>query len=105
MNLAFFRDPCEVGTPTTKAIRWLIDMGASIESIGDFGAPPETAFAVGAARVSFEPSGRYVPLPAMGTFAYILPSITLDGIVDLVAWQPTTGRVATRLGVAGLVGE
>jgi hypothetical protein len=90
-------DPAEMATPTTEAIRWLITQGVAVETLARY-------CAVGAARVCFEPDGCYAPV-ANGDFAFIFAAQTSQGVADLVAWQPSTGRLATRLGVAGLLGQ
>ncbi len=79
------------------AMNWLLGQGVSIRS---FASP----WAVRAAHVLFEPTGRYLPC-RIGPFVYVLPCIASEGLIDLVAWQPMTGRVASRLGAAGLLGQ
>jgi hypothetical protein len=91
-------DPDEVGVPSTDAIRWLLNNGAGIEAIG-------ARWTVGAARVCFQPNGRYVPVPGLGSFAYVFACLASDGVADLAAWQPSSGRIMTRLGNAGLIGQ
>src|SRR5437868_6638587 len=79
-------DPAEVGVPTTAAIRWLIDNGVGIETIGDFHAT-EGRWAVGAAHICIQPSGRYLPV-SVGDFAFVFACVSTGGVIDLAAWQP-----------------
>src|SRR5262249_46522092 len=78
--------------------------GASIESIADIGEV-DTPCSIGFARVTIQVTGRYVPTCGTGDFAFIFACIGLEGVIDLAAWLPRTGQVATRLGIAGLIGE
>jgi hypothetical protein len=86
-----------MATPSTAAIKWFLAHGVTVETLGRY-------WAVGAARVCFEPAGCYTPV-VTGDFAFIFAAQTAAGVADLVAWQPATGRLATRLGVAGLLGQ
>jgi hypothetical protein len=93
--LSVFVDECS--PPDTKALRWLLDSGVGLAAIGQ-------PFGIHVGRVEYEPTGRYVPNP-IGVFAFILPAFDVDGLADAVAWEPATGRVATRLGAVGVLGQ
>jgi hypothetical protein len=95
--LALILDPAEVSTPSTMAIRWLLSNGVAIE-------PVTRRWSIGAAHVCFQPTGRYTPA-SCGDFAFVFACMTIDGVTDLAAWQPSTGRLMTRLGFAGLLGQ
>jgi hypothetical protein len=98
-------DPNEVSTPTTEVLRWLLGKGVAIEAIAAAAdGRGRMHWAIGAARVCFQPDGYYTPA-VTGDFAFIIAAQTSAGVADLVAWQPATGRLATRLGLAGLLGQ
>lgn len=90
-----FRRESECRPLRTSELDWLHGRGV-----------PPLAVAVplclGVAKVVFL-GGRYRPSP-LGAPALILPVID-HTVVDAVAWRPTTGRVATRLGAGGLLGQ
>jgi hypothetical protein len=90
-------DPDEVSTPSTEAVRWLLAQGVAVETLA-------RRWAVGANFVLFHPGGRYTPC-VCGDFAFIFACLTVDGVSDLAAWQPSTGRLMTRLGAVGLLGQ
>jgi hypothetical protein len=90
-------DPAEVSTPSTEAIRWLLAQGVVAETMA-------RRWAIGANYVLFHPWGRYTPC-VCGEFAFVFACQTVDGLSDLAAWQPSTGRLMTRLGAAGLLGQ
>jgi hypothetical protein len=94
-------DPDEASTPSTAAIDWLRARGVTVETFARY-------WSVGAARVIEVPGGltdlAYMPC-AIGDFAYIFACQTIDGVADLAAWVPSSRRLLTRLGVAGLLGQ
>jgi hypothetical protein len=90
-------DADEAGTPDNATIRWLLDQGVTIEAMT---AP----LSILAGHVIYQPAGVYLP-NAFGEFACILPAFDGEGLVDLVAWSPRSGRIASRLGIVGLLGE
>ena len=92
-----FTDADEGAALNQEAIDWLLGSGVTIDIL----AMP---WAVRSARVTFEPTGHYRPCPGIGHFAYIIAVID-DGIVDLVAWSPTDGRLATRVGYGFALGQ
>jgi hypothetical protein len=69
-------------------------------------------WAIGAAHVIAIPvgavdhpgCGRYMPCP-IGDFAFLFACQTTHGVADLAAWVPSSGRIMTRLGVAGMLGQ
>lgn len=68
-------------------------------------------FRVTRSSVRFLRGGRFMlPADARGDLddvvtAYVMPEVDpADGVVDLVAWHPRTGRLASWLGRAGLLG-
>jgi hypothetical protein len=97
LALDLLLDSAEVSTPSTKAIRWLLSNGVAIETI-------TRRWAIGAAHVCFQPTGRYTPV-SCGDFAFVFACMTIDGVADLAAWQPSTARLMTRFGFAGLLGQ
>jgi hypothetical protein len=54
------------------------------------------------ARVIFGGNGRYRP-DRIGEPALII-GVLDNGLVDIAAWHPSTGRIATRLGVGAVLG-
>jgi hypothetical protein len=95
--LDLFTDATEVGTLGADALRWLLDQGVTVAALA-------TPWAIHAGHVSFEPSGLYRP-NICGEFAYIFGCIDGDGLADLVAWSPRVGGIASRLGVAAVLGQ
>lgn len=102
---ALLADPAEGTSFDDRTIRWLLSHGVRIEDI-------TTPIAIRASRVTFQPDGRYRKCPGTGDFALILPvpadpvtMITDLGVLDLIAWSPKSGRIATRLGIAFALGE
>lgn len=87
----------EVSKLDGRGLRWLVDRGVSPLAVG-------TPWAIGAARVVIEPGGLYVPNP-IGSYSYILPCIGAGGLIDLACWIPATGEIASRLGVAAMLGQ
>lgn len=88
----------EYGPPSAVSIQRLAAQGIALASIIRPWCP-------GVARVQFEPETRlYRPL-LLGGSAFIFAVVGEDGIVDLAAWEPRTGRMATRLGKAVALGE
>jgi hypothetical protein len=96
-TLQLTADEQELGKLDGRGIRWLLDRGVNPLAVG-------TPWAIGAARVVIEPGGLYVP-NCIGTYAYILPCIGTGGLIDLVCWIPATGEIASRLGVAAMLGQ
>ena len=47
----------------------------------------------------------YLPCPGVGEFAFVFAVIDCGTIIDAAAWQPKTGKIATRLGFGGMLGE
>ncbi len=90
-------DPVELGALNAETIGWLLDQGISVSALA-------TPWAIGAARVVIEPTRRYTPNP-IGEFALILPCISGAGLVDLVCWTPRSNQLASRLGVAAVLGQ
>jgi hypothetical protein len=90
-------DPAEVATPSMAAIAWLLANGVPIEAVTRF-------WAIGAARVIAIDSVIYMPCP-IGDFAYVFACQTVDGVSDLAAWQPSSGRLMLRRGLVGLLGQ
>ena len=87
----------EVSAPSQRALNWLIKQGVSAAAMS-------SPWAVHTSRIVFDGCGRY-HANRLGVFSYILPAIAVGEIVDLVAWAPATGQVASRLGVASYLGE
>jgi hypothetical protein len=87
----------EAGSPSSGVIRWWMDQGVSIDAL-------TKPLAVLAERVGFQPNGTYVP-NALGEFACILPAFDGDGLADVIAWAPKSGRIASRLGIVSILGE
>lgn len=54
-------------------------------------------------RVLFQPDGRCIPCQ-LGDFSYVFLAGYGES-ADVVAWSPASGRIATRLGQAALIGE
>lgn len=61
-------------------------------------------FPIQVARVLYLRDGRFEP-NRIGDFAYALPIIIDNSIIDIVAWAPSTGQIATRLGDGACLGE
>ena len=98
-GLDLFFDADEgLGVPDTAAIEWLCRNGATISAVA-------SPWAVRVALVRFELSGRYVPAGGLGDFAFVLPIVSGGEIIDVAAWCPASGRVATRLGLGAMLGQ
>jgi hypothetical protein len=76
----------EAGSPANEVIRWWMDQGVSIDAL-------TKPLAVLAARVVFQPNGTYAP-NGLGEFAHVFPAFDVDGLADVVAWAPKSGRLA-----------
>jgi hypothetical protein len=87
----------EAGSPSSEVIRWWMDQGVTIDAL-------TKPLAVLAARVVFQPNGTYGP-NILGEFAHVFPAFDSDGLADVVAWSPKSGRIASRLGIASMLGE
>jgi hypothetical protein len=74
-----------------------MDQGVTVDAL-------TKPLAVLAARVVFQPNGTYSP-NNIGEFAHIVPALDIDGLADVVAWAPKSGRIAPRLGIASMLGE
>ena len=94
--LALFLDPDETATPDQTALDWLRDRGVAIDAI-------TSPWGVRVARVVFD-GARYAPAPRVGSFAFIFAIIDGD-IIDAAAWEPKTGKIASRFGIGALLGE
>ncbi|MBB3931208.1 hypothetical protein GGR25_002258 [Kaistia hirudinis] len=92
-----FEDPAEGTAPTMRQLSFLLDAGVPLDAIV---AP----WCLRVARVAFPERWRYAPSP-MGDPSFVFAVIASDGIIDLAAWHPRTGRIGTRLGIGGLLGE
>jgi hypothetical protein len=95
--VAAYCDANEAGTPDNATIRWLLDQSVTIEAMT---AP----LSILTGHVVYQPAGTYIP-NTFGEFACILPAFDGEGLADLVAWSPRSGRIASRLGIAALLGE
>ena len=89
-------DPHECGVPDQAAIDWLLAAGVTMVAI-------HSPIAIRAAYVRLYSPGRYEP-STIGDVALILPVTEAGELVDLCAWVPRTGEVATRLGAGALLG-
>jgi hypothetical protein len=87
----------EAGSPSNEVIRWWMDQGVSIDAL-------IKPLAVLAARAVFQPDGTYAP-NGLGEFAHVFSAFDGDGLADVVAWAPKSGRIASRLGIASMLGE
>jgi hypothetical protein len=95
--LALWLDPTEASPLDDETLSRLRSMGIDIEAI-------TTPWCVSWTHVNFESSGnRYVPM-ATGEPALIFGVID-DGLIDLVAWHPMSGRIGTRLGIGACLGQ
>jgi hypothetical protein len=74
-----------------------MDQGVTIDAL-------TKPLAVLAARVVFQPNGTYSS-NGIGEFTHIVPAFDIDGLADVVAWAPKSGRVASRLGISSMLGE
>jgi hypothetical protein len=93
--LALWLDPAEVGPLDGVTLRHLLDAGIDPADI-------YSPWSISRARVIFDSNGRYLPNP-VGEPALII-GVLDDGLVDIAAWHPSTGRIATRLGVGACLG-
>jgi hypothetical protein len=87
----------EAGAPSSEVMRWWRDQGVSIDAL-------IKPLAVLAERAVFQPNGTYIP-NALGEFVCVLPAFDGDGLADVVAWAPKSGRMASRLGIVSMLGE
>jgi len=98
MALELFRDPTEGSKPEQSDIDWLLNQGITIDAIA-------SPWAVHAARVVFDDRGGFLPCPGVGGFAFVFAVIDCGTIIDAAAWQPKSGKIATRLGFGAMLGE
>ncbi len=91
-------DPAEGAGLDGRTLAWLRHQGVPLDAI-------TSPIAVRVARVVFDPDDRYRPCTYVGAFALVIPvpadpaEIVTDlGAIDLGAWAPKSGRIATRLG-------
>jgi len=96
-------DPDAPTSLDQRALDWLLAQGIGIDVVGSFGKLEMVPLAVQCARVILDGYGGYIA-SGIGDFAYILPVIR-DSIIDLVAWVPRTGEIATRDGIGAMLGE
>lgn len=92
-------DPAEGSPLDGPSLRWLMEQGIPPMAIA-------TPWAVTACGVYLNANGTYQPASTAGLGEFALVFGVIDqGLIDLVAWQPKTGRLASRLGVAWAVGQ
>jgi hypothetical protein len=93
--LARWLDPAEVGPLDGGTLRHLLDAGIDPADIA-------SPWSICRAHVIFDGNGRYGP-DRSGQPALII-GVLDNGLVDIAAWHPSTGRIATRLGVGACLG-
>ena len=93
--LARWLDPAEVGPLDGGTLRHLLAAGIDPADIVH-------PWSICRARVIFDGNGRYRP-DRVGQPALII-GVLDNGLVDIAAWHPSTGRIATRLGVGAVLG-
>jgi hypothetical protein len=87
----------EAGPASNDVIRWWMDQGVSVDAL-------TKPLAILAARVVFQPNGTYVP-NGLGEFSHVFPAFSGDGLADVVAWAPKSGRIAPGFGIVSMLGE
>jgi len=97
-----FMDPDSTDRLHLKGFNWLRSKEIDQSAITD-------PICVRTTRALLDGRGGYLPCP-IGDFAFLFPVNLRDEIEDLevidcVAWQPRSGRIATHLGVSALLGE
>jgi hypothetical protein len=92
--LARWLDPAEVGQLDGETLRQLLGMGIDPADIA-------SPWPIGRARVIYD-GKRYLP-NLVGEPTLII-GVLDDGLVDIAAWHPSTGRIGTRLGVGACLG-
>jgi hypothetical protein len=93
--LARWLDPAEVGRLDGETLRQLLGMGIDPADIA-------SPLSICRARVIFDGNGRYRP-DGVGEPALII-GVLDNGLVDIAAWHPSTGRIGTRLGAGAVLG-
>lgn len=103
IDLAFFRE----GGVSPFA---LLGCGAAPMATASVETHFDLAFTVTRGRVRFLPRKRFVREadcrgePNDAVTAYLMPAIERGFVVDMVAWHPRSGRLATQQGRTGLLG-
>ena len=95
--LGILLDVDEFSPLSQVAIDWLRRRGVAV---GDIASP----WAVRAARVLFQPGGRYTP-NGLGSFGYLFGVVGDRGLIDAAAWSPSSGQIGTRMGVGAALGQ
>ena len=81
------------GLPSEDLLRWLLEQGV----------PDSALWPIGGARVRFD--GRAFDLEHGGEQAITFRALDRGEVIDLVAWSPDTGALASWLGVAFCLGD
>jgi hypothetical protein len=87
----------EWGLPDDSAIRWLLEQGIADTTLTE-------PYPIGAARVLFHDGGTF-DVDAGGQRALTFRATDCGEPVDLVAWQPRTGHLASWRGAAFCLGD
>ncbi len=91
-----FLDPDEATVADAKTITWLASKGIPVKALAE-------PWAVHVGKVLFVDQHLYVP-NRLGNSCLIMAVID-DGIIDLAAWDPRSGRIGARLGQGGCLGQ
>jgi len=91
-------DDARSSSPSQCAINWLLSQGITNEAIRE-------PWPIRSTRVVFDDRGGYMPIPGVGDFAFVIAIYDGELPIDSAAWQPKTGKIATRLGAGALLGE
>jgi hypothetical protein len=84
------------GLANENQILWLLDQGIDADAITD-------PYPIGTARVSFQGNVFDVD-PTDGVHALTFRCSDHDAIIDLIAWQPESGRIGSWCGVGFCIG-
>jgi hypothetical protein len=81
------------GFPTDKELLWLLDQRL----------PEKALWPIAGATVAFR--GKTFDIDPAGVRALIFRATDRGEVIDLVCWQPRSGRIASWCGVAAFLGD
>src|SRR6476469_3319102 len=88
---------CSWGAPDDAAVGWLLRQGISAAAMAE-------PWPIGAAKVCFLDGGTF-DIDAAGQRALTFRATDCGEPVDLIAWQPRTGHLASWRGAAFCLGD
>jgi hypothetical protein len=86
------------GEPDDAAVRWLLEQGLTATTLTE-------PYSVGAATVCFHDGAGTFDVDPDGARALTFRATDMDDVIDLIAWQPRTGQLASWRGAAFCLGD